>query len=317
MFAITCSKMLIQVIPSDTVPPSAASRSRAVPVGIPPAYGAHASNKTQHALQGTFNPASPMPLYSQIRELLRARIADGEFGVEGKMPSENDMVKAFGVSRITVRQALNDLQKEGLVFKIHGKGTFAAKPKAVQSLMRLEGFGEAMSASGHETYSRVVGHRELRPGCHVASRLGLGAGEKAEVMEIQRIRYLDQNPISLDVTYLPLEIGRRLIKEDLQRRDIFLILENDYGIALDRAELRVDAMLADAKLAEALAVPEGSPVLRIERLTLAAGGQPLDFEYLYYRGDAFQYFLMVGRRSHASGTASGQLPKGLGRVNTN
>ena len=301
--------MLIQVINSAPATLNAQSPLNADAPGALTADGKRSTiNAARRSLPGVLNPASPVPLYSQIRDLLRSRIADGAFAANGKMPSENDMVKAFGVSRITVRQALNDLQKEGLIFKIHGKGTFAAKPKAVQSLMRLEGFGEAMSASGHETYSRVLGHRVLRPGCHVAARLGIN--DKVDVMEIQRIRYLDGHPISLDVTYVPLDIGQRLIKEDLPRRDIFLILENDYGFSLDRAELRIDAMLADTRLAEALAVAEGSPVLRIERLTMAVDGQPLDFEYLYYRSDAFQYFMMVGRRSGKRASASEQLSNG-------
>ncbi len=302
--------MLIQVINSEPAPRNANSPLTAVVSDVQAfAKSESIAKPLPQALQGTFNPSSPVPLYSQIRELLRARIADGTFAADGKMPSENEMVKAFGVSRITVRQALNDLQKEGRIFKIHGKGTFVAKPKAVQSLMRLEGFGEAMSASGHETHSRVLGHRVIRPGSHVAARLRVD--EKTEVMEIQRIRYLDRNPISLDITYVPLEIGRRLIKEDLPRRDIFLIMESDYGFSLDRAELRIDATLADAKLAEALAVAEGSPVLRIERLTHATGDRPIDFEYLYYRGDAFQYFMMVGRRNGAYGTAQNKLPRGV------
>jgi GntR family transcriptional regulator len=254
------------------------------------------------------NHASPIPLYSQIRELLRARILDGTYRSDGKMPSENEMVRGFGVSRITVRQALNDLQKEGLIFKIHGKGTFVARPKAVQNLMRLEGFGEAMAAAGHETHSQVLGHRVLHPGCHVAARLALD--DKAEVMEIRRIRYLNRDPISLDVTYVPVELGRRLVKEDLPSRDVFLILEQDYGFRLDRAELRIDATLADATLAEALAVPEGSPVLRIERLTIAIPERPIDFEFLYYRGDAFQYFMMVGRRNEADEQSRSHPQKG-------
>lgn len=265
--------------------------------------GTAAIADAQAALRGTFSHASPVPLYSQIREVLRGRILDGTYRGDGKVPSENEMVRAFNVSRITVRQALNDLQKEGLIFKIHGKGTFVSKPKAVQNLMRLEGFGEAMAGAGHQTHSRVLGHRVIRPGRHVAARLAIS--EEAEVMEIRRVRYLDHDPISLDVTYVPLDLGRRLVKEDLPHRDVFLILENDYGLRLDRAELRIDATLADHALAEALAVSEGAPVLRIERLTIATPEQPVDFEYLYYRGDAFQYFMMVGRRDAPKARAAG------------
>jgi GntR family transcriptional regulator len=241
------------------------------------------------------SPLSPVPLYTQIRELLRERILNGMYKSHAQMPSENDMVRTFGVSRITVRQALTDLQKEGLIFKIHGKGTFVSKPKATQNLRRLEGFGEAMSGAGHETFSRVLGHRVLRPGKLVANRLGIS--ERDEIMEIRRVRYLDREPISLDVTYVPLPIGQRLIREDLARRDIFLILENDYGIALGNADLCIESVVADAELASALKIEEGSAILRIERLTFTADRNPLDFEFLYYRGDAFQYRLRIERRA--------------------
>lgn len=255
-----------------------------------------------------FSHTSPVPLYSQIRELLRERILDGTYRGDQQMPSEHEMVKAFGVSRITVRQALNDLQKEGLIFKIHGKGTFVSRAKAVQSLMRVEGFGEAMSGAGHETFSRVLGHRVVHAGKSVAARLQVG--ERDEIMEIRRLRYLDREPISLDVTYVPLDIGRRLVKEDLARRDVFVILDNDYGFALERADLRIDAMVADASLANQIEIPEGAAVLRIERLTYTTGDRPIDFEYLYYRGDAFQYFVKVGRRGGGGRAPASHLPGG-------
>jgi len=241
---------------------------------------------------------SPVPLYSQIRELLRLRILDGSYKSHQQMPSENEMVGLFGVSRITIRQALNDLQKEGLIFKIHGKGTFVSRPKAVQNLMRLEGLGEALAGAGHEIYSRVLEHHLVRASQHVAARLQIG--EKEEVMEIRRIRCFDREPISLDVTYLPAALGRRIVREDLPRRDIFVILENDYGIALGNAELQIEAITADSALAGALNLQPGAALLRIERLTYTADRVPLDFEYLYYRGDAFQYRLELERRSSNS-----------------
>ncbi len=86
---------------------------------------------------GKLLPLSPVPLYSQLKELLRGRILDGVYPPLSRMPSENELGKAFDVSRITVRQALGDLQKEGLIFKIHGKGTFVARPKAFQASTRL------------------------------------------------------------------------------------------------------------------------------------------------------------------------------------
>ena len=239
------------------------------------------------------HPLSPVPLYTQIKEILRGRILEGTYRPHEQMPSESELMSAFSVSRITVRQALGDLQKEGLIFKIQGKGSFVAKPKAFQFLGKLQGFGESMASMGHETLSQVLGHRVVEASRSVAAKLDMKQGDL--VAEIRRVRYLDREPISLDVTYLPPKIGERLASEDLAHRDIFLILENDYGYALGQAELQIEATLADEGLARLLKVEEGSPILRMERLTFTSEGKPLDFEYLYYRGDAFQYRLRIDR----------------------
>jgi len=238
---------------------------------------------------------SPIPLYTQVKENLRERILDGSYPAHAKLPAESELSTIFGVSRITVRQALSDLQKEGLIFKIPGKGTFVAKPKAFQQLTQLEGFGEAMSRMGYEIYNQVTSHKLIAAPPQVAQQLQLAPG--SEVTEIKRIRHLNREPVSLELTYLPPAIGERLRKEDLATRDIFLILENDYGIALGSANLQIDATLADDTLAHALRIEQGTALLRIERLTHAADGTPLDFEYLYFRGDAFQYRLQIARRT--------------------
>ncbi|MEC5398866.1 GntR family transcriptional regulator [Uliginosibacterium sp. H1] len=239
---------------------------------------------------------SPVPLHSQIREILRARILDGSYAPHSQMPSESQMMASFGVSRITIRQALGDLQKEGLIFKVVGKGSFVAKPKAFQNLSRLQGFGEAMAPAGYETFSQLLSARTVAASDTVAGHLRCTPGE--EVFEIQRLRYLNREPISVDVSYFPQSLGERLAKEDLARRDIFVILENDFGHPLTHADVQIEAILADELLARQLRITEGSPLLRIERLTYAHDGyreQPIDFEYLYYRGDAFQYRLRIDR----------------------
>lgn len=241
---------------------------------------------------------SPIPLYVQVKDRLRERILDGTYAAHAQLPSESELGAVFGVSRITVRQALSDLQREGVIFKIAGKGTFVAKKKAEQELTRLEGFAEAMTRQGYEIYNRVVGHRSLPASPEVAERLGVPA--ETSVSEIRRIRHLNREPVSLEITYLPEELGERLRNEDLSNRDIFLIFENDFGIPLGHADLQIGAVVADGKLAEALQVSEGTALLRIERLTYTAGGKPFDFEYLYFRGETFQYHLRISRRPEAA-----------------
>ena len=238
-------------------------------------------------------PLSPVPLYSQLKELLRTRILDGTYPPLSRMPSEAELGKAFEVSRITVRQALGDLQKEGLIFKIHGKGTFVAKPKAFQNVSTLQGLGESMSQRGYEVINRLRSFKTVSADAQVAARLQVAEGDN--VVQIKRARLVNRELVSLEITWLPEAIGKRLEKADLVSRDIFLILENDCALPLGHADLAIDAILADAELAGALEVEEGSPVMRIERLTHTADGTPLDYEHLYYRGDAFQYRLRIDR----------------------
>lgn len=238
-------------------------------------------------------PLSPVPLYSQLKEILRTRILDGTYPPLSRMPSEAELGKAFEVSRITVRQALGDLQKEGLIFKIHGKGTFVAKPKAFQNVSTLQGLGESMTQRGYEVINRLRSFKTVPANAQVAARLKVAEGEN--VVQIKRARLVNRELVSLEITWLPEAVGKRLEKADLVSRDIFLILENDCALPLGHADLAIDAILADAELARALEVEEGSPVMRIERLTHTADGAPLDYEHLYYRGDAFQYRLRIDR----------------------
>ncbi|MES2823459.1 MAG: GntR family transcriptional regulator [Pseudomonadota bacterium] len=243
-------------------------------------------------------PFSPVPLYSQLKELLRTRILDGSYASHSQMPSESELGKIYKVSRITVRQALNDLQKEELIFKIHGKGTFVAKPKAFQNVSTLQGLAEAMSQLGYDVINQLLSFKFIAADSLIAARLQISEG--AQVAEIKRVRLINREPVSLEITYLPKSLGEQLEKADLVTRDIFLIIENDCGIALGHADLAIDAVLAETDLIQALHVEKGSPIMRIERLTHAADGTPLDFEYLYYRGDAFQYRLRIDRQSTSS-----------------
>ncbi|MDC7718607.1 GntR family transcriptional regulator [Vogesella sp. DC21W] len=235
------------------------------------------------------------PLHSQIREHLRAAILDGRYHEHDKLPSEQQLMTQFGVSRITVRHALAALQQEGLLFKVAGKGCFVSRPaaKPVQTLARLQGFAEAMSQRGHTACNRVLRLAPCPADTAIATALGVDAG--SEVMEIRRLRYLDQQPVSLDISYFPLALGQRLAREDLAGRDIFLILENDYATPLGHADLTIHACVADTDTAGQLGCRSGDALLHVERVTRAADGQPLVLDYLYYRADRFSYQLRINR----------------------
>lgn len=233
-------------------------------------------------------------LHGRIHEELRERIVSGSWREHARVPSESELMKQYGVSRITVRKALSDLERDQLIFKVAGKGSFVSQAKPFQELGRLQGFAEAMGAMGHETYNRVLALKTVAASEQVASHLKLPEGSK--VTAIQRVRYLNREPVSLDLTWIPRELGERLAREDLSTRDIFLILENQCGVALAHAELSIGAAVADAKVAKQLRIEPGAPVLQIERTTFTRDGKPVDYEQLYCRSDNFQYRLRLERQ---------------------
>lgn len=243
-------------------------------------------------------PDSPVPLYAQIKDTLRGGILDGRYPPHSRMPSESELQAMFDVSRITIRQALGDLQKEGLIFKVHGKGSFVSQPRAFQNVTSLQGFAEAMSEGGHDILNRVLSF-DIRPASdEVAARLGLAPG--SPVAEIHRVRLLNRAPVSYEISVLPEHFARPLARADLVMRDIFLILENDCAMPLGSADLAIDAIAAPVDIARSLDVKKGAPLLRIERLTHGADGTPIDFETLYFRGDTFQYRLRIDRERPTS-----------------
>jgi GntR family transcriptional regulator len=239
------------------------------------------------------------PLHARIKETLRARILDGTYPSMSQMPSERDVGDEFGASRITVRHALADLQREGLIFTRQGKGTFVSRPRARQDVNSLMGFAESMAPLGYEVINELLGLDFIEADGTVSERLRLKP--RTRVARIRRLRLLDQRPVSLELTYVPEWLGSKLARADLITRDIFLIIESDCSTRLGHAELTIDAMLADPSLAAALRIEPDAPVMRIERLTHDLDGRPIDFEYLYFRADAFQYRLVINRHGTERG----------------
>jgi GntR family transcriptional regulator len=250
------------------------------------------------SLAGQARSVTPMPHRESksdvVRHWLLRQISSGAFGRNQRLPSESDLMGQFGVSRVTVRRALDRLRQSGLVEGQQGRGYFVRRVRAIQNLGRLEGFGEMMAALGVEVRSSVLEIGEVEAADEVAAGLQLRRGEP--VTRIARLRIAGGVTLSYDVSYFPLAIGRRLAELDLPRNDIFKLLETELGIELGVADLRMEvARHADAEVARNLGIEPGEPVLRIERTTFDTAGRPIDFEYLYGVADAFQFRVRVPR----------------------
>jgi GntR family transcriptional regulator len=234
------------------------------------------------------------PLYARIAASLASDIAAGTLLPGTQLPPEEGLTERFGVSRTTVRKAVESLVVGGLVEIRRGKGTFVAEPKIRQDLTELSGFVEDMLALGRTPTARLLDKRAVAANKTVAQQLGILPG--TQVYRIERIRLANGVPMSFDETYLPLEIGEKVASNDLEAEPIFALMEGKYGIPLVEAEYALEAVTADDHVADALGIAAGSAIFLIERTSFAKGHGPVDYEKLYYRGDLIKFVTRLSRR---------------------
>jgi GntR family transcriptional regulator len=235
----------------------------------------------------------PQPLYARLRDALRAEILDGRLGAGDRLPSESELSAAHGVSRITVRQALGDLQKAGLITRLQGKGAFVAPPHASQSLQRLQGLSEALASQGQTVHSKRLSLRKVRAPADVARQLALAGG--AQVTQLVSLRYLDGAPLSVNVSHFAAALGERIARIDVSGRDLIDVLEHDLAQPVGEAQLEIRAQALSARDARWLKAVAGEPALRVDRLVLGRDGQPLQAESATYPADRFSYRLTLSR----------------------
>ncbi len=217
----------------------------------------------------------------QVADVLRRQVLHGLVS-EGVLPAESDLAADFGVSRNTVREALDLLRWEGLVDRIPGTGTVVVAGKYPHSIDLLQGLAETLE--GHGQVRNEVRVSGIVPApTSVARRLEVDPG--SDVVYLERRRLADGIPLSLDLTYVVRELGAELLGEDLAGNDVFALLEQLSGRALGRADLVLEAIAADSHSAAILEVTAGSPLLMIERLTHLDDGRPVDLEFIRVRGD--------------------------------
>lgn len=217
----------------------------------------------------------------QLADLLRHQILARGFP-SGVLPLEDAIGTDYRVSRNTVRQALDLLRAEQLIDRLPGVGTVVVCEKYPHGLDRLQGLAETLHEHGQVSNEvRTVG--PVAAPAPVAGRLHIP--EHTDVLYIERLRRLNGLPLSLDLTYIPMDIGAGLLGCDLENTDVFRLLESLTGQPLGTAEITLEAVNADAHSAAVLQAPRGAAVLMLERLTRLSDGRPVDLEFIRFRGD--------------------------------
>ncbi|MBX3519238.1 MAG: GntR family transcriptional regulator [Xanthobacteraceae bacterium] len=234
------------------------------------------------------------PLHIQIRESIRRQVKKGELiDADGRLMTEAELGRYFGVSRITIRNAISPLVHEGMFARSRGRGTFLRSNQPENWVGRLMGFSETIRDAGYEAGAKV-----LQQG--MTNRHDVGVKEKLQeraVWQLKRLRLADDTPIAIEHAFYPPDVGLELEKRELIKIIMYSVLEDDLGHEIAEAKQTIGAGLTDATSAKLLGVKPGAPLLTIERLTLGKDGRALELLRASYLPEFFRLSISLTRRA--------------------
>jgi len=239
----------------------------------------------------TISKNAPVPLYQQVKSALESEIRDGKYGTDERLPSERDLCERFDVSRMTARQAIKELERDGLVFSRVGKGTFVSVPKIEQQLSNLTGFSHDISTRGARPSSIVLSAQVLLAAAQIASVLKIMQG--AEVVELSRLRLSNELPLCIETAHIPHYLCHNILQNDFARESLYHVFERDYNQRLVRAEQTMEARLANTRELDLLKMTSPASVLHIERFTYNQQDILLEYVTSAYRGDLYKFHLTL------------------------
>lgn len=236
---------------------------------------------------GKIHRSSPIPYYYQLKKILRSWIQDQRLPPNARIPSESDLENQFDVSRTVIRQALRELEREGLIYRVKGSGSFVAQPKLRQQISELTSFTQDMRARNVRPSSRVL-RKEMMPATEsVSDYLSVPLSEP--VFFLKRVRYADGDPLAIESAYLGFKGCEVLVDESFADQSLYATLATRCGIRPHHAEQMLEASIARREEAKWLGIELGAPVMLIHRITCNANGESVEFVKSIYRGDKYSF----------------------------
>lgn len=233
--------------------------------------------------------ASPAKLYHSLGQLIRSKIQSGEWVIGGKIPSERMLMQAFSVSRATVRQAVDILIKEGILYRVQGKGTFAAPPKIKQGVLRLLEFSNIMQRNGFIPSASLLGREIYEPSLDIRRALTLSDGDKA--FWYQRLLSVDGMPILIENTYYSATRFPDLLATYDGMEDARIFISRHYGVQVKRESEVFEPVILEAYEANLLGVKQGFPALWVEYIINDLDDTPVVFGSIVLRGDRCRFYI--------------------------
>jgi GntR family transcriptional regulator len=233
------------------------------------------------------NGRKATPAYQRIQNAIRQRIEGGHLKSGDLVASERELARIHKVSLMTARHALAGLEREGVVERRRGSGTFVAPPRI--HFNKLMSYTEQMLARGLAPFSKVIASKIIDDEDEIAGRLSLPSGSK--LVKVERVRHTSDEPFAVETCYLPADRFPGLVRDTLVRSSLFATLERDYGVQLTYADEEVDATAADSRIAQLLEVGRGAPVLRIRQVIYSSNAKPVIYVVGFYRSERHSLFI--------------------------
>lgn len=230
---------------------------------------------------------SPIPLYYQLKEILLNRIRNGEVKEGGFLPTEEELCQEFGVSRGTVRKAIEELKEEGYVVSEQGKGVFLVRPKFEQSLLRFYSIGREMQDKRLDFYTKVIVKEITKPTKGIKEALNIS--EREELNKIVRVRYLENEPVIIENIFIPVKICPNLLEENLEDIPLYDILEDKYKLKILKVRETLEPVVIRKEEAKILGSKVGVPAFLVERITYLIDESPIEVRKSIIRGDRFKF----------------------------
>ncbi len=227
---------------------------------------------------------TPIPLYYQLKEIIREKIEIGELKPGDLVPSERELSELHQISRPTVRQALKELVNEGLLHREKGRGTFVAEPKLNYGfIQKLTTFYDDMVAKGYTPTTKVIKQEIKEARKVIGNRLNLGEHEK--IIYISRIRYVEDEPVVIVDNHIPYELCPGLVNEDLEDKSLYNLLHEKYKLIPYKAKVSLEPIIASEYDAKILNIDEGAPIHFMQNVTFDKNGRIIDYFESHFRGD--------------------------------
>lgn len=237
------------------------------------------------------NRQSFTPIYIQIAQAITQSIQDGEFVYGEKLPSERELAERYNITRVTARQAIDELVKRSVAYRIQGKGTFLARPK-IREASGFVSFTEELRQRGFRPGSKVLMQQVIIPPDAVAAKLQLEAG--AKVLQLNRIRLADDQPVAVEYSYINLKLFPDIQNETFESQSLFDVMRHRFGVYPTWAEAEIEARLVTKQEAEWLIMEATQAVLVAHRLTFTESFEVLEVVDSVYPGDRFPIY--IGRQ---------------------